>query len=331
IEKQYTIRVDGSFFHPIIGDVRAAGRTVEELKAEVGARLSKELKNPAFRLGLKAYAVDEVAVLGEVTAQGKFPIRKGATLMELLAQAGGLNEKADRQFGTLMRNGQNITVSLRPARNDPPFKLEPGDILYVHAGLRVAISGEVMTPGVYSISRSSTDPIADVLKAAGGPKTTAALGRVKLMRPTLPAPQVLDIVPKQAGQVVTLEPLEDGDTLVVPPRQAMLLGGVAEQGALALEGGESLIDVISASKLSPDAKLDEIIVVRAEDVKAGRDKKEIYNLQQFFESHEDGEAVKVPILDGDLVYVPVKVKSEGGILGNSGFLNLLIMARSFFL
>ncbi len=328
LEKAYSIRVDGYFFHPVIGEVQAAGRSLDDLRNEIGQRLAKELRNPSFRIGLINYAQDTVSVLGEVGSQGKHTIRKGASLIELLAQVGGFSAKADRQTATVLRKGEHLEVSLLPSA--APFVMESGDILYVHSGMQVSISGAVLNPGTYAVSRSSATPVLDLLKAAGGAKTTAALHRVKLRRLSNSKPQLVDLMSAQDGELQQLA-LEDGDYLIVPARQAMLMGGVAGQGAIDLEGGETLVGLLSQAKLSEKAKLDEVVVIRADDVREGRDKKEIYNLEDFFrDSDSEGESVQVAINDGDLVYVPVRADRQGGLFGGNNLFNLIWLARGLF-
>ena len=54
------------------------------------------------------------SALGEVKAQGKFSFQPGASLLDLLGQAGGSNAKADLQTAVLVRDGKEIPVDLRP-------------------------------------------------------------------------------------------------------------------------------------------------------------------------------------------------------------------------
>lgn len=119
----------------------------------------------------------------------------------------------------------------------------------------------------------------------------------------------------------------EGDILVVPARQAVVLGAVSAPGPVGLRGGETLLDVIPA-KITAESDVDKIIVVRADDVRNNREKTEEYNLKEYFEKGK-ADAV-VPINDGDLVYIPPKQK--GGFFngGFSSILSLLGLARIFF-
>ena len=334
-EKKFIVRVDGGFYHPVIGEVKAAGLTLKELQANVSKRLSKELKNPTFELGLTNYAKSEVSVLGEVKNQGKFQILPGATVLDVLAQAGGLGEKADPESATLVRAGHNINIDLHPptGSNQTLLRAEPGDILYVHAGNRISVAGEVQKPGVYAVSHHSTNPLVDALKEAGGAKSTGAVHRVKLIRPSLAEPLVLDGAPPE-GANVTVTALLDGDTLVVPVRQAIVLGTVSKQGPIPLEGGEGLIDVVSQGGLSTDSDLGHVVVVRSMDVKTGAGKREIYDIKDYFHQKKgkDGKPVaspKIDIADGDVVFVPAATKGDSAATKFQSFSYILLLLRQF--
>lgn len=327
LEKEFKVRVDGRFFHPVIGDVSAAGRTIDDLRAEVAKRLAKELRNPTFRLGVKEYAVSEVSVLGEVEKQGTYKVKKGTTMLELLAQAGGLNEKADRDEATILRNGERLGVSLHPGQE--PVLIHPGDILYVNTGLRISVQGEVNKPGVYAVSRTVQNPVGEALKRAGGAKHTAALNRVKLFRPTLTEPRIVQAIPKPDEEFVA-EVLQDGDSLFIPPRQAVVTGAASKP--VPLSGGETILEVVSAAGVSEDsAKLHEVSLIRYADMKAGNtDKREVYDVEKMLKGEKDDESPEEPVYvhDGDLIYIPAKNKG-GGFLNNR-FVNMLMWTRFLF-
>lgn len=326
IEKKYTIRADGTFFHPFAGEVPAAGKTLTELQALLRQRFSRQLRNPSFRIGLTSTADAEVAVLGEVKVQGKVRFTEGASVMEVLAQAGGLTEKADPDTAVLWRSGRGIKVNLSPSAQGDLSKMlvENGDILYINKGRRVGVSGEVQQKGVYAIGSEVTNPVAEAIKNAGGALETAALNRVQIIRATLPQPLLVNLLDASKERLV----LEDGDMVLVPPRRAAILGAVAKQGAVSLTGKETILDVISQVGVN-QGRLDQVVVIRAADVASGTDKKEVLNLSG---SLSEGEkpVVNTPIFDGDVVYVPPKDANQGLFNSPNGLMNLLLIGRSLF-
>ena len=323
----YTVRVDGFFYHPLIGEVQASGHTLADLRTQIETEIAKELRNPHFRLGLVQVARHTVAVLGEANNQGTFQVGVGASVLDVIAAAGGLSQKADSDRAVLMRGDERIEIPLDPDKGGGLTKVRTGDILYVLPGAPVSVSGEVTTPGVYSVSRVSGNPREAIL-AAGGAKEEASLKRVRLIRATLPEPIVMDLTPESEEPLPEeAAQLQEGDILVIPARQAVILGAVAAPGPVPLRGDETLLDILP-SRVNEGSDIRKIMVVRAADVKENRDEKEEYNLEKYF---KDGDAeIVVPIRDGDLVYVPPKQKG-GGIFGGRGFsiFTVLGLARWF--
>lgn len=324
-EKNYQIRADGTFYHPLAGEIPAAGKTMKQLETLLTQRLKKELRNPSFRLGLISMAEAEASVLGEVRSQGKFKFPAGTSVMDLVAQAGGLSEKADPDSAVLWRAGKAIPLNLNPSGQAElsKFLLRSGDILVINRGRRIGVAGEVQTKGVYAISGQSPNPVEEAIKAAGGANDTAALSHIKIIRPTLADPIFVNLLdPVQSRNVK----LEDGDTVMVQPRQAVVLGAVNKPGALSLTGKENLLGVVSQVGVVTGARLDSVVVIRAADVQAGNDKKEIYNLSEAF--GEGKQTINVPVTDGDVVYVPPEEK--GGLTNGMNLVSLLLVARSLF-
>lgn len=321
----YAVRVDGFFYHPLIGEVQASGRTLGDLRKVLHQELSKELRHPNFRLGLVQVAQHSVAVLGEAQTQGTFQVGVGASILDVIAQAGGLSDKADRDRAVLLRGEDRVEVSLKPEKGGGLTKVRTGDILYILPGAPVSVSGEVTAPGVYSVSRVAGDPRQAIL-AAGGAKEQASLKRVRLVRANLPEPLVLDLTP---GSTVPLPPeaeqLQEGDILVVPARQVVVLGAVSGPGPVPIRGDETLMDILPA-KVSENSNIKKILIVRAENVAKNRDEKEEYNLEEYIK--QGGAKIEVPIHDGDLIYVPAKGKGIFG--GGMNIFSLIGLARLFF-
>jgi len=328
IERIYQVRADGFIVHPVAGEVKASGKPLNDVAKALRARFDYCLKKPGFKVGIYSVAEIEVSAMGEVLHQGKFRVNAGASLLDLMALAGGPGPKADLQTAVLVRDEKEIPITLGPSATQQlsKMKLVNGDMLIVMPGKRVSVTGEVREPGSYAVSYKSTDPVEDALKMAGGTKETAALHRVFLVRPSMRKPTVLDLnVRDEGGHVKMPMPLEDGDIISVQPNRCVVVGGVDKQGQVVLTGNDNLFDIVSASGTSR-GRLDEVVVVRAADVEAGTDKREVYNLE---EALQDFKSIpKVPIYDGDVVFVPQK--SEGGIFTGTGLLNALWVARSFF-
>jgi polysaccharide export outer membrane protein len=84
------LRVDaaGNVLLPLIGTVRAAGRTAPELSAEIAGRLdARFVRNPQVTVTVLSSQGQRVTVEGSVRAPGVYEIGGNATLLEALARA----------------------------------------------------------------------------------------------------------------------------------------------------------------------------------------------------------------------------------------------------
>jgi protein involved in polysaccharide export with SLBB domain len=330
-EKIFQVRSDGMIQHPVAGEVSAAGKTLLQVQNILKSRFQTYLKKPSFRVGIYSVAEIEASAMGEVMKQGKYSLASGASLLDLIAQAGGPTPKADVSAAVFVRGEKEMILDLQntPRTELAKVKIANGDILMVNAGKRVSVTGEVREPGTFAVSYRSSTPVDDALKSAGGTKETAALHRVLLVRPSLKKPIVMNLNNRDsADKLIDPVEIQDGDIISVQPLRCVVLGGVSKQGAVVLTGNETLFDIVS-SVGTGSGRLNEVVVVRAADVDAGTDKREVYNLEEAFKDFKS--IPKVPIYDGDVVFVPPQ--EPGGMFGQGGIWNILSivgMARSLF-
>lgn len=75
-------------------------------------------------------AAKTVHVFGEVRSPGEYPLRRHATVLQVLAVAGGLTDRASKKEVRILRSTSGKTVELK-VRLDAA--VEPGDVIIVHA------------------------------------------------------------------------------------------------------------------------------------------------------------------------------------------------------
>jgi len=98
---------DGNFSFPLAGTVRAAGRSVANVSNALADELSPNFAvRPTVLVSVAALAPEEAAlvedeeelmdvfIVGEVNAPGRFEVTPGTTLLQFIAQAGGLSRFA---------------------------------------------------------------------------------------------------------------------------------------------------------------------------------------------------------------------------------------------
>jgi polysaccharide export outer membrane protein len=105
-----TVQVDaaGLMTLPLIGNVPAAGKTVEELQRDVAARLGeKYLESPQVTVFVKESPGRQVTVEGAVNKPGIFPIAGTTTLLQAVALSGGMSDVANAGNVTVFRTVKN--------------------------------------------------------------------------------------------------------------------------------------------------------------------------------------------------------------------------------
>jgi polysaccharide export outer membrane protein len=143
-----TVQVSGSgqIAFPLIGSVPAAGKTTQQLKTELEARLgAKYLQSPQVDVSVKEATSQRVTVQGAVKESGIFPLVGDTTLLQAIALAKGLDQTADPHGVLIFRkiNGKKNVASFdlrsiqKGTTEDPT--LQGGDVIVVdQSGLKAA-------------------------------------------------------------------------------------------------------------------------------------------------------------------------------------------------
>lgn len=100
---EVTVRPDGIITLPLVGDVKAAGRTPSDLQKEIAKRLSSFLREEELIVHVNVAVVNSYyfTVSGNVEHAGVFNSRNYVTAVEAVAMAGGLNRFASNSIYVL--------------------------------------------------------------------------------------------------------------------------------------------------------------------------------------------------------------------------------------
>jgi len=98
----------GIIMLPLIGKVIAAGKTTEQLEAEISQRLEKYLQSPQVSVSITESASQKVTVEGNVKTPGVYLVRGQTTLMQAVAMAGGPDGEADTHKVSVIRLDHGI-------------------------------------------------------------------------------------------------------------------------------------------------------------------------------------------------------------------------------
>lgn len=176
------IRQDGTLFYPYIGNVQAAGKTVEELRGFIAQRLAQFIESPQVDVSVLRFASQSVVVSGAVSRAGRQSINsKPLSLLEALGTAGVEPMNADFAGLTLTRDGHEYPLDL-DSLNQPQSQLhrvylKDGDQLYLpyNDRKRIYLMGEVNQPRALSFKTRSIN-LVDALGIVGGLNQNTADG-----------------------------------------------------------------------------------------------------------------------------------------------------------
>lgn len=288
-EQAYQLDVtrEGFIVIPSVGQLQVSNLTLAQLEDLLYARLSRAYSGirrgagatTRFSISVARVRSNQIFVVGDVERPGSYRISAAASAMAALYAAGGPTESGTFRNIQVRRGGRVVATLdlydylLRGDQSNDP-RLQNGDVVFVgpHTG-RVRITGEVTRPATYEIGRSGT--LAELIRAAGGLRPTAARSRIQLERLT-PARErtrpgsdrTVLAVDASAGELPAL-PLVDGDVIRVlrvadrVRNRVTVRGNVFTPGTVGLSPGMRLSEALRrAGGLKPDTYLGQVLITR---------------------------------------------------------------------
>lgn len=265
-EKPFRIDSEGFLNLPVVGRIRAAGLTVEQLEAALVDRLKLFVRSPEvvvslIETGRSQEVANPVYLVGAFKQPGVYPLgTRPETLSEVLMRTGGLLPTAMRRVRIIRRVEQgkldlkNVTEStdgkttygevaltltgelVDPAEN---ILIKPQDVLVAMKLEPIYVSGEVARSGAFPLEDREYLSATQILAMAGaGP--LADLERVRVLRVVGDSSQRAEIQINLkailSGQANDF-PLMPNDVLYIPRRA----GGARFLGQLGLIAVPALV------------------------------------------------------------------------------------------
>jgi|FaiFalFF_MnMetaG_3_1042247.scaffolds.fasta_scaffold00121_10 polysaccharide export outer membrane protein len=313
LSRVYKVDDKGNLQMPLIGVLKAAGLTPDELAREIARRLREGdyIRNPQVKVELLERAKPSVSVAGAVRKAGEFTLQEGWRLADALREAEP-SEAADlsairleRQDGTMLT--LNFLKFQREGDQKENPELRPGDRIFVPlqpGGRNVIVVGAVQKPGVVPYEAGLT--LIQAIGKAGGTLPEADTSRITLKRADTPTPQNIDLNTLQQDI-----PLQPGDQITVPYRAVrqfvLIRGGVRRPGLIAYAERMTLTQAIEAAGGPlPEAKLERITIERPAGKKTQRI---VVNLLQVAQGTRPDE----PLQPGDTIDVPLPRRRSGSL------------------
>lgn len=180
---------DGTFFYPYAGEIRAAGRTVKDIRAELAKKLARVLVEPQVDVSVLDYRSQRAVILGQVGKPGVVPITDiPLTITEVISQAGGLQDNADLRSAILQRGQQRRPVDLYALLYEgdvsQDMRLQSGDVLTIPENRynKIFVLGEVGRQQSLSMPRGRMTLAEALSDATGFNPLTAHAGHLYVLR-----------------------------------------------------------------------------------------------------------------------------------------------------
>lgn len=131
LTREVVVRPDGLISFPLVGDVPAEGRTVEELRLDLAKRLIKYIPAVNITVAVLKPLSYKVYVVGRVAKSGEFLVGHYTDVLQALSLAGGLTPFAAENDIKVVRRvmGQQQTFPFRYSDVRKGIDLEQNIIL----------------------------------------------------------------------------------------------------------------------------------------------------------------------------------------------------------
>jgi polysaccharide biosynthesis/export protein len=111
LQKAVIVRPDGGLSFPLVGNVQASGKSIEQLQTEVADKLKKYIPDPAVSVAVQQLSGNKVYVIGKVNKPGEFVVTRNVDVVQALSMAAGMTPyAAANKIRILRRDGGRQTA-----------------------------------------------------------------------------------------------------------------------------------------------------------------------------------------------------------------------------
>lgn len=203
-DRPYRVDQDGYINLPLVERVPVSGLTVSALERDLVVRLRMFLVAPEVSINVTAFRNEPVSFFGAFVRPGVHPLTGSRTLIEMLAEAGGLQPNASRHL-RITRRAENGPILLPGAVVDPNtmtssveidittlmqelnpaenIELKAYDLITAIQSQPVYVGGEVARPAPIDLANRETMTIMQALTQAGGFTQYSKRKEIYVLRP----------------------------------------------------------------------------------------------------------------------------------------------------
>jgi len=131
------VRPDGKITLPLVNDVDAGGLSTDELKTLLTDKLRPFVNLPQVTVAVREINSRKVFVIGQVAREGSYRINSNTTVLQIIAEAGGLRDFANRKGIYVLRHQSSGQVKMNFNYDkvihgkDDNIQLRPGDTIVI--------------------------------------------------------------------------------------------------------------------------------------------------------------------------------------------------------
>jgi len=339
------IRADGRRVEPfdLGGFIERGGGVPPTINPGDGIFIPEKTQGTEQASWLRTPPTRAVRVIGAVRAPGRYEWSDEMSLLDLLAQAGGANERGDLaniQIVTADTGGRSIRFNLRRfletggavaalpgiragmTVNVPELPQSPTDTrsqwVQQPAETSIYVMGAVGKPGRYAFEDRLS--FLDIISAADGPTNQADLLNIRVAHRGEGRDRVSRVNLAryfETGDESLLPRVRPGDVIFVPDRNrnwleqspgstVRVLGAVNRPGRYQFTDGMTILDLLAeAGGPNRDALQERIVVV---NLSCCADQARTFDLPRFARR---GDFAALPVVRaGDTIYVPTSAQSD---------------------
>ncbi len=139
LTKKVIVTPDGNISFPLVGEIRAKGLTVNQVKKELESRIKRYVPHPNLSVAVLNVNSLHIYVIGKVNNPGRYELNTYLNVLQALAMAGGLNSFAKKNKIKIFRETEGGTRIFQfkygdvtdGKRFDQNIRLVRGDIIVV--------------------------------------------------------------------------------------------------------------------------------------------------------------------------------------------------------
>jgi polysaccharide export outer membrane protein len=244
LNRQVRVNGQGMISLPLVGEVQVAGLSPQKLEKRLADAYGSEfLRNPQMTVTVKEYRHQRVAVTGAVDKPGQYEMIGPRTLLEMLALAGGLQDKPGGKAGDVVHvirrqsapelthllktsgsgsfssHAETLVIDLRRLLQegavDLNIPIRHGDVIYAPFAGNAYVLGGVRRPGSVAVKDKLT--LTQAVALAGGLDPVLANNSAHVLRldehgkPLNIATNLARVMAQEERDI----PLKDNDVVVV--------------------------------------------------------------------------------------------------------------------